>query len=211
MRNYATEFVGTFFLVLTIGLTALAGAPLAPLAIGAALMVMVYMGGHVSGGHYNPAVSLAVLLRGKLAPREFVPYVVAQVAGSLAASAAVSWILGATFGPSPGQGTSTAGALLVEILYTFALCLVVLNVATSSKTQGNSYYGLAIGFTITVGALAGGPVSGGAFNPAVGIGPLVWGALIGGGSLAHLWLYVVGPLLGGGLAAALFRVQEGRA
>jgi len=211
MRNYLTEFIGTFFLVFTIGLAVLGGTPLAPLAIGAVLMIMVYMGGHVSGAHYNPAVSLAVMMRGKLAPREFVPYVVAQVAGSLVASVTVWWILGKTFGPAPRGGVSTVGALLVEILYAFALCLVVLNVATSAKTHGNSYYGLAIGFTVAAGVLAGGPVSGGAFNPAVGIGPLVWGVLAGGGSLAHLWLYVVGPLLGGVLAAAVFRVQEGRA
>jgi aquaporin Z len=211
MRTYLTEFIGTFFLVLTIGLTVLAGTPLAPVAIGAALMAMVYMGGHVSGAHYNPAVSLALAMRGKLAWGSFPGYVGSQVAGSLAASAAVSGILGQTFGPGPGEGVSAMSALLVEILFTFALCLVVLNVATSSKTQGNSYYGLAIGFTVAAGAVAGGPVSGGAFNPAVGIGPLVWRAFMGGGAPVHLWLYLVGPLLGGGLAAGVFGVQEGRA
>jgi len=208
MRNYVTECIGTFFLVLTIGLTSASGTPLAPLAIGAALMVMVYMGGHISGAHYNPAVSLALVMRGKLPSKEFLPYVMAQVMGALAASAVVSLTVGKAFGPSPAEHASGAGALLVEILYTFALCLVVLNVATSSKTKGNSFYGLAIGFTVAAGAFAAGPVSGGAFNPAVGIGPLVWRAVVRGGSLSHLWLYLVGPLLGAVIAAAVYRLQE---
>ena len=211
MKRYVTEFTGTFFLVLTIGLTVLAGTPFAPLAIGAALMVMVYMGGHVSGAHYNPAVSLAVMLRGKLEPGQFVPYVVAQLAGSFAASAVVFQVLGRTFAPAPAANASAASALLVEVLFTFALALVVLNVATAKKTEGNSYYGLAIGSTVTAGAFAGGPVSGGAFNPAVGVGPILMSAMAGGGSWSHLWLYLVGPVLGGALAAMVFKLQESEA
>jgi len=209
MRRYLTEFIGTFFLVLTIGLTVIGDSPFAGLAIGGALMVMVYMGGHVSGAHYNPAVSLALLMRGKLAAGDFVPYVVAQLAGALAASAAVSALMhGQSFAPSPGPGVSGVAALLAEFLFTFALALVVLNVATAAKTSGNSYFGLAIGFTVMVGAYAAGPISGGAFNPAVGIGPTVWRAMHGVGTFAHLWLYLVGPLLGGAVAAMVFRVQE---
>ena len=208
MKRYLTEFIGTFFLVFTIGLTVLSGTPLAPLAIGAALMVMVYMGGHVSGAHYNPAVSLAVLVRGRLEPGAFVPYLLAQLAGAVAASWLVYLILGRTFAPAPAATASAMQALLVEILYTFALALVVLNAATSKRTEGNSYYGLAIGFTLAVGAFAGGPVSGGAFNPAVGTGPILVSVLLGGGSLANLWLYLVGPFVGGLLAALVFRVQE---
>jgi aquaporin Z len=208
MRNYLTEFIGTFFLVLTIGLTVLSGTPLAPLAIGASLMVMVYMGGHVSGAHYNPAVSLAVLMRGRMPARDFVPYIVAQLAGALAASLVVRGLLGHTFAPAPDPHVSAGAALLTEFLYTFALALVVLNVATSAKTKGNSFYGLAIGFTVTVGAFAGGGVSGGAFNPAVGFGPITIDALMGGGSFRHLWLYIVGPLLGAVIAAIVFRTQE---
>jgi aquaporin Z len=207
MNKYLTEFVGTFFLVLTIGLAVLGGTPMAPLAIGASLMVMVYMGGHVSGGHYNPAVTLAVVLRGKLHPREIVPYMVAQVVGALSASAVVYVVLGRTFAPAPGDGASTVGALLIEILYTTALCLVVLHSATAPQTTGNSFYGLAIGFTVTAGAFAGGPISGGAFNPAVGTGPILAAAVLGGGSVANLWLYLVGPFAGGVLAAGLYRVQ----
>jgi len=208
MNKYVTEFVGTFFLVLTIGLAVLGGTPMAPLAIGASLMVMVYMGGHVSGGHYNPAVTLAVVLRGKLHARDVVPYIVAQIVGALSAAVVVYLVLGRTFAPAPGAGASTLGALLVEILYTTALCLVVLHSATAPQTTGNSFYGLAIGFTVAAGAFAGGPISGGAFNPAVGTGPILAAALLGGGTIGNLWLYLVGPFAGGVLAAMLYRVQQ---
>lgn len=208
MSKYITEFIGTFFLVLTIGLSVLSGSNLAPLAIGSSLMIMVYMGGHVSGAHYNPAVSLAVLLRGKLDAKDFIVYVIVQICGALAASAAVYLILGKTFAPAPSETANCLGALLVEILYTFALCLVVLNAATSKATEGNSFYGLAIGFTIVVAAFAGGPVSGGAFNPAVGIGPTVINALKSNGTWGNLWLYLVGPFAGGVLAAVVFKIQE---
>jgi aquaporin Z len=209
MRNYLTEFIGTFFLVLTVGLTVLGGTPLAPLAIGSSLMIMVYMGGHVSGGHYNPAVSLAVLMRGKMASgTEFVGYVVSQLAGALVAAVVVYVITGKGFAPAPGVGVPATKALLIEVLYTFALALVVLNSAASAKTHGNEFYGLAIGFTIVVAAFAGGPISGGAFNPAVGTGPIIINAAVAGGSLANLWLYIVGPLAGGALAAWVFGIQE---
>jgi aquaporin Z len=209
MRRYLTEFIGTFFLVFTIGLTVTAGAPMAPLAIGSSLMIMVYMGGHVSGGHYNPAVSLALLLRGKMeSVAEFAGYVVSQIAGAIVAALATYVIVGQTLKVAPGPSASTLAALLIEILFTFALALVVLNVAASAKTQGNSFYGLAIGFTIVVGAFAGGPISGGAFNPAVGTGPILVDAMVGGGSLTHLWLYIVGPFLGGAVAAGVFGIQE---
>src|SRR6266478_755144 len=101
MNRYVTEFVGTFFLVLTIGLTVLGGTPLAPLAIGASLMVMVYVGGHVSGAHYNPAVSLGLVLRGSFAAREYGAYVAAQLLGAIAASLAVFAVTGHTFVPAP--------------------------------------------------------------------------------------------------------------
>jgi aquaporin Z len=209
MAKYLTEFIGTFFLVLTIGLTVLGQSPMAPLAIGASLMIMVYMGGHISGGHYNPAVSLALAMRGKLAGNETIPYMVAQVLGAIVASLLVYVILGRTFAPAPAPGTTLIAALLVEVLYTFALALVVLNSACHPATKGNSFYGLAIGFTIVVAAFAGGGISGGAFNPAVGVGPTLVHGLLGGGSFGSLWLYLVGPFAGGALAAAVFKMQEG--
>ena len=212
MHKWLTEFIGTYFLVLTVCLSVLTNAPLAGMAIGCSLMIMVYMGGHISGGHYNPAVSLAVLLRGKLDAKEFVPYVVSQVLGALAAALTANLVLRnaskSSFALAPADNVGPWGALLVETLYTFALCLVVLNVATSKRTEGNSYYGLAIGFTIVVAAIAGGGLSGGAFNPAVGTGPILVNAIVNGGTLSNLWIYWVGPLLGGAVAAGVFRLQE---
>lgn len=212
MNRYLTEFTGTFFLVFTIGCTAIGGTPMAPLAIGASLMVMVYMGGHISGAHYNPAVSLGLVLRGALPARDYIPYVVAQLLGAIMASLAVYAVTGGhTFVPTPAPAASAVAALLVEILYTTALALVVMNVATDPATKGNSFYGLAIGFTVAAGAFAGGPISGGAFNPAVGLGPALVHAIIGGGNIAHVWLYIVGPCIGSAIAAAIFNVQHGAA
>jgi aquaporin Z len=209
MRNYITEFIGTFFLVLTIGLTVIPASDFAPLAIGASLMIMVYMGGHVSGAHYNPAVSFAVFLRGKMkSAAELAAYMGSQVLGAIAAALVVRTIMGQTFAPTPAEGVSAATAVLVEFLFTFALALVVLNSAASARTQGNSFYGLAIGFTIVVGAFAGGPLSGGAYNPAVGIGPILVHTMAGAGTLSDLWIYLVGPLLGGAAGAAVFGLQE---
>src|SRR5438128_10797727 len=144
MAKYLTEAIGTFFLVLTIGLAVLSGSNLAPLAIGSALMVMVYLGGHVSGAHYNPAVSLAVFLRGKLSMNDFLVYVGVQLAGAVAASLTAYLIMLKTVDIKPWEPTTRTtfeillSALVVEFLDTFALALVVLNVATAKKTEGNS-------------------------------------------------------------------------
>jgi aquaporin Z len=208
MRNLVTEFIGTFFLVFTVCLTVTGEVAMAPLAIGCSLMIMVYMGGHISGAHYNPAVSLALLLRGKMPGKDFIPYVVAQVLGAVVAAYLSSVIFGRTIPIAPSANASVMAALLVEILFTFALALVVLNVATHPDVKGNSFYGLAIGFTIVVAAFAGGGISGGAFNPAVGTGITVVHALLGGGSFASWWLYLVGPFAGGALAAVVYKIQE---
>jgi len=170
VQRYATELIGTFFLVFTVGCTVIGGAPgvIPPLAIGAALMVMVFAGGHISGGHYNPAVTFGVWLRGKLPVSDVVPYWVAQVIGALLAAAAVGYLrAGVDVKP---MALAVGPALLAEFLFTFALVYVVLNVATAPATQGNSFYGLAIGMTVMTGAFAVGNVSGGAFNPGVAVG-----------------------------------------
>ncbi len=206
MSKYITEFIGTFFLVLTIGLVIAAGTPLGPLAIGTTLMVMVYMGGHISGGHYNPAVTLGVLLRGKIEGGEAVRYMIYQVAGALLAALISYWLVAGTFAPAPTGGTLPA--LIAEFLFTFALVLVVLNTATADETEGNSYFGLAIGFTVMAGAFAVGGISGAAFNPAVGVGAIVVDAVVGNGSFADIWLYLVGPFAGGALAAVVFKMQH---
>lgn len=208
MKRYVTEAIGTFFLVFAIGMTAVLGTSAAPIAIGATLMVMVYMGGHVSGAHYNPAVTLAVYMRGAIEKGDILPYIFAQVIGAWLAAGAVYVITGATFAPGPGSTFGTGPVLLAEFLVTFALVLVILNVATSEATEGNSYYGLAIGFTVMAGAYAVGPVSGGAFNPAVGVGPALVDSLAGSGSLGNVWYYLAGPILGGMAAVPVFRMQE---
>jgi len=205
-----TEFLGTFFLVLTIGLTVISNHPeLAPLGIASMLMVMIYMGGHVSGAHYNPAVTLAVWMRGKMPGREVGPYMAVQIAGSLAASLLVAIVLNRPLRVAPNPEATTVEFFLLELLFTFALVLVVLNVATSRDTAGNDHYGLAIGFTVLAGAFAAGPISGGAFNPAVALGPILVDAILGDGrTLGGLWVYLLSTFAGGALAAFVFRVQN---
>ena len=172
-------------------------------------MVMIYMGGHVSGAHYNPAISIAILLRGKMDAKDLGPYIVAQLLGAIAGAALVKTFTGDTLTVAPGEDASVLAILLAEVLFTFALALVILNVATSKKTEGNSYYGLAIGFTVTAGAVAVGGISGGAFNPAVGIGPILIDGTMGDGGFGNLWYYLVGPIVGACLATAVFSFQEG--
>jgi aquaporin Z len=169
--------------------------------------VMVYMGGHVSGAHYNPAVTLAILLRKKIEAKDAAVYMVFQVVGAMLAAAVYYFLMGKTFAPAPAPEVGAAKPLLVEILFTFALASVVLNVATHSKTAGNSFYGLAIGFTVLAAAFAGGPISGGAYNPAVAVGPILMDAVLGEGTgLGQLWLYLVGPFIGGAAAAIVFKM-----
>lgn len=203
MGKYAVEFIGTFFLVLTIGMTVIVtgSGEMAPLAIGAALMVMIYAGGHVSGAHYNPAVTLAVYLRGKCPLGDVPGYMLAQVAGA----AVAALVVGTLKGPEAMSKVTAlspviGSALLAEFLFTFALAWVVLNVATARATEGNSNYGLAIGFTVTTGAYAMGSVSGAMFNPAVAVGVTMMGL----SATANIWIYLLADFLGGAAAALAF-------
>ena len=207
MRRYLTEFVGTLFFVMSIGLIVGSGTPLAPLYIGSTLMVVVYMGAHVSGAHYNPAVTLALFIRRKMPRGDLLPYWAAQILGGTIGAYLSYMFLDRTFAPAPAATTPPAGAVLVELLYTCFLALVVLNCAAREATKGNSYFGLAIGFTIVIAAASGGPISGGAFNPAVATGAILVNALSGPGNLGNLWIYLVGPLAGGALAALIFQLQ----
>ena len=195
MRKYLTEFIGTFFLVLTIGCAVIGGATPAPLAIAAALMAMIFAGGHVSGAHYNPAVTLAIWLRGRCDTKDVVPYMIAQVLGACAAAAAVKVLVGSG---KAAEIKDVPAALLAEFLFTFALAYVVLNVATAKGTSGNSFYGIAIGMTVMAGAFAVGGISGGAFNPAVVVGAGVMGLL----EASKIWVHLVADF-GGAAAAAL--------
>lgn len=201
-----TELVGTFLFLSVIALSGPTGA-LAPLAIGSALMALVYMGGHISGAHYNPAVSFGLFLRRKLGATDLVLYWIAQLTGSVLAFTFAYLVSGHTPGIHPGPNVGAAPALAVEIAFTAALILVVLNVAATKATQGNSFYGLAIGFVIASAVFAGGPISGGAFNPAVGFGATFGDALFANGSWSNVWLYIVGPLVGAAIGSGIHYVQ----
>ena len=201
MPKLIVEAIGTFFLVLTVGLVATepggAGA-MAPVAIGGVLTVMVYAGGRISGAHYNPAVTLGVLIRGRTSGAELGRYWVAQLGAGALAALTVGLIK-----PDTAVGAidlAVGPALLAEFLFTFALVFVILNVATARGTEGNSYFGLAIGVTVLAGAYAVGPVSGGAFNPAVALGLTMLGFV----PIGSLWIYLVANLLGGVAAALVF-------
>ncbi len=205
MKKYVVEFIGTFFLVLTVGLVVRGGvAPLGPLAIAAILMVMVFAGGHVSGAHYNPAVTLAVYLRGRCDAKDVLPYWISQFIAAVVAGFLLNFIMGARADAAPAVHDLTKSCL-VEFLFTFALAWVVLNVATSKGTMGNSFYGLAIGFTVLVGAITVGGISGGAFNPAVGLG--VW--TMGFESAKQFVVYLVSDFAGAAVGALAYRSING--
>ena len=198
-RKLAVEFIGMFIFMFTVGMaTNKAGAgALAPLAIGSVLMVMVFAGGHVSGGHFNPAVSAAVFLRGRMASNEFGAYLVVQFVAAVIAGLLVRYV----GGREPHQVVASSGKMLIaEFIFTFALAWVVLHVATARGTEGNSFYGLAIGFAVVVGAFAVGGISGGAFNPAIAVGAMVTGLF----KWANIWIYLIADFLGAAAAAFAF-------
>ncbi|MFT3909179.1 MAG: aquaporin [Ferruginibacter sp.] len=203
MKKLITEFIGTFFLILTIGLVVVGGkGDFAPVAIGSALMVMIFAGAHVSGAHYNPAVTVAVLIRGRINISDAIGYWVAQIVGAVAAAYTVMFLLHDKMPAAATAMTDTTRALVAEIVGTFALCYVVLNVATAKGTVGNMFYGLAIGFTVLAMAYALGGISGGAFNPAVGIGVCFMKLA----DWSNIWVYLVGCFGGAVIAAIVFKV-----
>jgi aquaporin Z len=202
MNKLIVEFIGTFFLVLTIGLSVIGGAgSFAPFAIAAGLMVMIYAGGHVSGAHYNPAVTVAVLLRGRATPKEVGPYWLAQIVGAVLAALAVKALLPEQAAKVAAMTIDTPRALLAEFLFTFALAYVILNVATAKGTANNSFYGVAIALTVLTGAITVGGISGGVFNPAVAVGISVMGLA----AWSNLWVYLVANFAGAVVAAMVFR------
>ena len=202
LRPVLVEFIGTFFLVLIVGCTVIPAAAgvIAPLAIGAALMVMVFATGHVSGGHLNRAVTLAVFLRGTCPARDVIPYWVAQIVAGVVAAFVAVYLCGRS--GTPMEIKSVPMALVAEFLFTFALAFVVLNVATAKGTANNSFYGLAIGMTVMTGAFAVGGISGGAFNPAVAVGIGVMKLV----DLSQIWIHIVADLAGAAIAAFTFRI-----
>lgn len=203
--KYLYEFIGTFFLVLTVGMTVLepnSSPVLAPLAIGAVLAAMIFAGGHISGGHYNPAVSFAIFLRKKISKKDLGLYWVLQFLAGAIAGWLVIYLKG-----YPAQAPiafDTLKAFIAEFLFTFALCFVVLNVALAKGTKGNSFYGWAIGITVLAGACAVGAISGGAFNPAVALGIAVMKLV----QISNIWIFFLANFLGSALAALVFKAVE---
>jgi aquaporin Z len=199
MNKFIVESVGTFFLVFTIGCTVVATQPgvIPPLAIAAILMAMIYAGGHISGGHFNPAVTVGIAVsEGKIGSA--LQYIGAQLLGAAIAAVLVGFLRGSP--PLPGS-PDVAKVLIVEFLFTFALVYTVLNVATVKSHSGNSFYGLAIAAVVLSGAFAVGDISGGTFNPAVALGATIMGL----SSLSNLWIYLLANLTAGVAAAFVFK------
>jgi aquaporin Z len=200
-RKYLTEFIGAFFLMFAVGMAALSGSVFVPLAAGGMLMVMIYAGGHISGGHYNPAVTMAALVRGRIGIGDAAGYWIAQLVGGVVAGAVARAVVNpAAVRTLTLSGHGEAAAAVVEVLVTFALCYVVLNVATSKDQPGNGFFGLAIGFTVAAGAFAVGGISGGVFNPAVALG----GATAGVFGWTTIWVYILVELAAGVVAGLAF-------
>jgi aquaporin Z len=202
MNKYICEFIGTFFLVFVVGNTVVhaAASVIAPLAIGSILMVMIFATGHISGGHLNPAVTLAVWMRGKMSPADVPGYWIGQILGGVGAAYLVLFMKGHP-AVTPMQFPNPIVPFIAEFLGTFALAFVVLNVATAKANSNNSFYGLAIGFTVLACAFALGDYSGGAFNPAVAIGITAMGL----NALSNIWIHLVAELAAGAAAALVFR------
>lgn len=201
MRKYIAEFIGTFFLVLTVGCTVIPGAAgvIPAIAIGAVLMAMIFAGGHISGGHFNPAVTFAIFIRGKLEVKDVVPYWVSQIIAGIAAACVAMFLVGKS--GTPMEITNIPAVFFAEFLFTFALAYVVLNCATAKGTLDNSFYGLAIGFTVLAGIFAVGAISGGAFNPAVAIGAVVMNLV----KVSDIWIHILAELAAGLVAGLTFR------
>ena len=200
-----TEFIGTFFLSLTICTAALLGTTgaLAPFAIASTLMVMIYAGGHISGAHYNPAVTLSIYLRGACEKSDLAPYIATQLAaGTTGALIAVNILV--PEGNVEALVLETGPAFVAELLFTFALAYVILNVATSETTEGNGFYGAAIALVVLAGALSVGSISGASFNPAVTVAMVASDAL----SVGDSWIHFIPQLVGGCLAALAFKAQR---
>lgn len=198
MRNFILEFIGTFFLVLVIGLTG------SPVAAGLIYGAMIYLNTGLHAGHYNPAVSLSVLIIGKINFREFILITAAQIAGAFFAALVIFIFRDVAYYPSPGINIHFVKTVLCELLFTFILCMVFLKIVFDKKFTGNKVYGIIIGMALIAIMYAGGPVSGGVFNPATGIGTALFDIFITGEGIKYILIYLIGPFAGSALAGFLF-------
>jgi len=210
VSDLVSEFLGTYFLVLTVGLNVISKSAAGAYSIGASLMAMVYALGNVSGAHFNPAVTTAVFLSGRdanLSVTRVALYWVAQLCGGIGAGITYWSLLGRSFQVAPGSGFGLSQAAVAESMFTFLLCYIVLSVAASSTTKSATFFGLAIGFCIVVGGNAIGHISGGCLNPAVALGAAAANA-IEGGSLVYATYWTAFELCGAAVAAGMFHITH---
>ncbi len=200
MTRYLTEGVGTYFLVLTIGSTAIPGMPgvLPPLAVGAVLTALIYSGGPISGAHYNPAVTIAICMRGELETRDVIPYWVSQLVGASLAAMTVGYLRGA---PEAVSAMAIGPALVAEFVFTFLLCWVILT-AVFARGTSHALAAPAIGLTVMAGAFAVGDISGAAFNPAVALSF----SLMGMSAWSTIWVFLVANVSAAVVAAVVFKL-----
>ena len=204
-QKLTTEFIGTFFLSLTICTAAVYGSAgdYAPFGIAATLMVMIYAGGYISGAHYNPAVTVSIYLRGACEKDEVLPYIVSQVIAAVSAAIVVESLLFPD-ALSPEMADLGTDAVVAELLFTFALAYVILNVATTESTSGNGYYGAAIALVVLAGAITVGSISLASFNPAVTSALIVSGKL----ALADSWMHFVPQFVGAIMATYVYKSTQ---
>jgi len=204
-QKLTTEFIGTFFLSLTICTAAVYGSAgdYAPFGIAATLMVMIYAGGHISGAHYNPAVTVSIYLRGACEKDEVLPYIASQVIAAVSAAIIVESLLFPD-ALSPEMADLGTDAVVAELLFTFALAYVILNVATTESTSGNGYYGAAIALVVLAGAITVGSISLASFNPAVTSALIVSGKL----ALADSWMHFVPQFVGAIMATYVYKSTQ---
>lgn len=204
MKYYLTEFIGVLFLTLTV---TLAGrSDLAPLAIASVLMILVYAGGYISGAHYNPAVTFSLALSRNYPVVSARRYMLVQILGAVAGSLIATGMSGEILAPVPTEPI-LFGALIAEIVFSALLCYTVLH--TTTRKDGNNFYGLAIGAVLLVAAVVAGPISGAVLNPAIGIGALISQFLLQAPiQPTATLLYVVGPMTGALCAAAIYGIQK---
>ena len=210
-HKLTTEFIGTFFLSLTVCTAAVYGSAgdYAPFAIASVLMVMIYAGGHISGAHYNPAVTVSVYLRGACDKDDVLPYIASQIVAAVSAALIAMKLLESGIpinpdAPTPEMFELGTEAVVAELLFTFALAYVILNVATTESTSGNGYYGAAIALVVLAGAMTVGSISLGSFNPAVTSALIVSGKV----SLADSWMHFAPQFIGAVLATYVYKFTQ---
>ena len=194
MKKYVMEAVGAMLLLLTVSLIG------NPIATGMALVALVYMGGHISGGHYNPAISLGAWINGKLKTKEFGYYVLSQLIGGFVASIFYFLLIGKRYFAAPGVGVGYWKVMLLEMIFTFFLVFVALTFAMAPKLKTSQMYGLAIGFTLLAISFLGGT-----YNPMVSISSSLFDGCFLGTSIQHMPAYALGSFGGGAVAAYFYK------